>query len=456
MRNQQGMIVTYVLVFGGIFLMLLSGLLGFVLLQHKQSLQRIFWTESLEIAEAGVNYARWRLAHAPSDFNFSGLYDYKDPEGAIIGRYNLEITPPTGCDASIKIKSTGSTLRFPDIQRKIQVIYAKPALAQYGFLSNSNVWFFEEESLKGPIHSNGGIRMDGSQNSLSTSAKTTYTCGQEHGCSPSQEKPGIWGSGQGQNQGLWEFPVSAIDFNSITQDLAVLKADAQSSGIYISQPVALGFHVNFKIDGTMDVFRVKKLKQKVWGWDGEDWRFETNDIDQEDFYANYSLPNPCAPIFFDNDVWVDGIVKGRATLVAASLPEMENKMRKIIIKSNIDYADDGSVLGLIAQKDVLIPLYSPDNLSIKASMLAQKGHVMRYYYPPWSSEPYNTYVVRDYIETFGSIISNDIWTFSWGDEGDTVSGYEETEMMYDPDLTYRPPPYFPTSGEYEFVSWEEL
>ncbi len=458
-KKNRGTIVTLVLIFGSIFLMLSGSLLSFILMQHRQSLQRVSWSEAFEISEAGVNYARWHLAHAPSDFNFTGTYDYKDPEGQVLGKYQLEITAPSGCSPSIQIKSTGWTVKYPSTKREISVKYAKTALAKYAFLTNSNVWFGTDEELKGPFHSNGGIRMDGQQNSLSTSAKETYTCGQEHGCSPSQTKPGIWGIGEGEDKGLWQFPVPAVDFNSITQDLAKLKADAQNFGIYLSNPVALGFHVRFKNDGTIDVFRVKKVKQKVYGWDGQDWVFESNDFDpeDEDFFANYPLPGNCAPIFFENNVWVDGIVKGRVTLVAAELPEKPNKMKNIIINGNINYADQNSVLGIIAQKDILIPLYSPDNLEIRATLLAQKGHVFRYYYPNWNEDPYKTYAIRNKITTFGSIITNTIWTFTWVDSyQNVVSGYRNTEMSYDSNLTYNPPPYFPTTGEYEILGWEEL
>ncbi len=453
MRNkEEGVIVTLVLVFGSIFLLLLAGLLSFILLQNRQSLQKVAWNQSLHIAEAGINYSRWHLLHETTNFNFSGTKSYAD-----LGSFQLEITPPTGCSQPVKIKSTGWTLKYPQTERRVQFKYAKPSLAEYAFLTNSNVWFGVDEALKGPFHSNGGIRMDGTQNSLSTSAKETYVCGAEHGCSPSQTKPGIWGQGQGQSLGLWEFPVPAVDFDLITQDLASLKADAQNFGIYISTPNDHGYHVRFKADGTIDVFRVKGVKQKVYGWDGEQWLYESNDINTEEPYASYSLPSSCAPIFIENKVWVDGVVKGRATLVAAELPEKPNKMKNIIINGNIDYADANSVLGLIAQKDILIPLYSPDNLEIKAALLAQKGHVFRYYYPKWSDEPYKTYAIRNQIKTFGSIITNTMWTFTWVDSyNNVVSGYRTTEMNYDSNLTYNPPPYFPTSGEYEFLGWEEV
>jgi len=454
--KNRGTVITLVLVFGTIFLMLLASLLGFILLQHRQSLQKVAWNEALHLAEAGLNYSIWHISHAEDDFDFGGTKPYED-----VGQFQLEIIPPDGCNPGIKIISTAWTNDFPGVKRKIKIRDAKPALAKYAFLTNSNVWFGEDEALKGPFHSNGGIRMDGEQNSLATSAKETYICGPEHGCSPSQEKPGIWGQGGGGTDGLWQFPVPAVDFDKILQDLAILKAEAQSSGIYISQPVDHGYHVRFKVNpdgtGAVDVFRVKTVKQKVYGWDGEKWIYESNDINSEELFASYSLPQGCAPIFIENKVWVDGIVKGRAVLVAAELPEQPNKMKNIIISGNIDYADPNSVLGLIAQKDILISLYSPDNLEIKAALLAQRGHVFRYYYPKWSDEPYKTYAIRNSIRTFGSIITNTMWTFTWVDSyNNVVSGYRTTDMNYDSSLTYEPPPYFPTAGEYEIIGWEEI
>ena len=467
--SQKGIITVWVLVFGAVFLILLAGILGYLAFQIKQNQRVLARDEALHIAEAGINYARWHLAHSPEDFGFSGTYDYKDPEGTVVGQYQLVITGPTGCDQAVKIKSLGWKLNSENLGREVLVTYAKPSLAKYAFLTNSSVWFGEDEELKGPFHSNGGIRMDGLQNSLSTSARESYICGPEHGCSASScsdpcawtvsgcECPGIWGEGEGGERGLWQFPVSNVDFDKITQDLATLKEEAKNSGIYIGSPTRHGYHLTFKADGTVDVYTVTRLKRKVWGYDGEGWVYESNSIDREQFFANYALPSNCAPIFVENNVWVDGDVKGKVTLVAGKLPETAASMKKIIIWGNINYVDNDSVLGLIAQKDILIPLYSPNNLEVKAAMLAQKGHVFRYYYPKWWFEPYRTYAIRDYIETYGSIITNTMWTFTWVDaKGNVVSGYRETEMSYNPDLTYHPPPYFPVSGEYEIVSWEEV
>lgn len=468
MQN-KGSITMWVLIFGTVFLIMLGGILGYLVFQIKQNQRVMAQNEALHVAEAGINYARWHLAHAPEDFGFSDIYDYKDPEGTVIGKYQLEIIEPTGCDSGVKIKSTGWKLDFEDFKREIKVRYAKPSLAKYAFLTNSNVWFGEEEELKGPFHSNGGIRMDGQQNSLSTSARETYICGSEHGCSSLNcqdpctwtvqgcECPGIWGEGEGKDLGLWKFPVSNVDFESIIRDLANLKTEAQSLGVYLPPTENLGYHLKFKADGTFDVYKVEDLKPKVWGYDGEGWVYESNSIMSETFYQNFSFPPNCAPVFVEDNLWVEGDVKGRITVVAARLPDLPGSEAKVIIPESINYVDEDSVLGLIGQKDILIPLYSPDQLEVKAALLAQKGHVFRYYYPDWPWEPYRTYAIRTYIETYGSIITNTMWTFTWVDSwGNVVSGYQQTEMSYNPDLTYSPPPYFPVSGEYEIVSWEEI
>jgi len=466
---KKGIITMWALVFGTVFLIMAAGLVGFLAFQMKENQKIAAHHLAFQIAEAGLNFSRWRLSHSPEDFNFSGIYDYRDPEGSVIGHYQLEITSSTACEPGVKIFSIGWKKGFEEIKRKLQIIYVKTSLAKYSFLTNSNVWFGEDEELKGPFHSNGGIRMDGAQNSLSTSAKETYICGIEHGCNflncsypcswitEGCQCPGIWGGGEGEEKGLWEFPVSSIDFNRIIQDLALLKTEAETTGIYLPESDQYGYHLKFESNGRLEISKVTKLKPQVWGYDGQRWVYESNDIETKTHYESYSLPAECGPIFIEDNIWVEGDINGRITVVAAKLPETPASLKKIIISNNINYIGENSVLGLIAQKDILIPLYSPNNLEIKAAMLAQKGHVFRYYYPRWPFEPYRTYAIREYIETYGSIITNTIWTFTWVDwMGRVVSGYRKTEMVYNENLTYSPPPYFPVSSEYEIIKWQEI
>ncbi|MDD5146686.1 MAG: hypothetical protein PHN39_03015 [Candidatus Pacebacteria bacterium] len=469
-QKEKGALTVWVLVFGTIFIIMLGGVLGYVLFQVKQHQDIRASNMALQVAEAGLNYAKWHLAHNNTDYNFSGLYDYKDPEGDIVGKYQLTVTAPSGCNGAVLIKSAGWKLGKENNKRFLVAHYAKPALARFGFLTDSNAWFGPNEALKGPFHSNGGIRMDGTQNSLSTSARTTYTCGEEHGCTNSSckppclwkvgphlcECPGIWGSGPGGSAGLWQFPVSNVDFDALTQDMSTMQTLATSSGIYIASSTAYGYHLIFKDNGTFDLYKVTALQPQVRCSDGNDWFWESNDILSQTFVSNYSLPQTCSPIFVEDNVWVEGTVLGRATVVAARLPDIQSTNAKIIIPNNIVYANATSVLGLMAQKDVLISLYVPNDLKIQAVMLAQRGHVWRYYYPEYGYEPYKTYAIRHRIETLGSIVSKQIWTFTWvNNSGNVLSGYQETSLNYNADLTFDPPPHFPVSGDFEVSNWGE-
>lgn len=467
--NQNGAILTLVLVFGTLFLTLLAGLAGFIGLEHRQGLEKVALSQALETAEAGINYYRWRLAHAPEDYLTVPTIgrDYEDPLKGIIGTYELQITSPEECSSIVTVKAVGWQNDFPNTKRIVGLRYGKPSLAQYSLLTNSNIWFGEEEELKGRFHSNGGIRMDGEQDSLATSSKVTYICGPEHGC-PYEEKPGIWGEGEGGEKGLWQFPVSNIDYESITLDLSQMKKIANASGIYLAPSEGLGYHLKFNKNGYFDIYKVKKLKDSVCGYDGSDtitqscggkgWIKESNDIDKEDFIESRQLSiGGCDAgnlIFVEDRVWVDGEVNEKTTVAAARFPDTPETNVSIIINGNITYPEPKrALLALIAQKNILVPLYSPDTLEIDAVLISQKGRVFRYHYP----KTYSPWHLRESIEVRGSIITNGIWTWSYvDDKGKTISGYEKTEASYDSALIYNPPPYLPTTGDYEYISWEEM
>jgi len=450
----RGAIITLVLVFGGIFLILFGGLLNFILLQHRQSLEKVVWNETLEIAEAGINYAYWHLLHDSDDYNFNLIKDY-EVEGEIVGQYQLEITPPNDCFPNAEIKSTGWLLDFPNLKRAVKGVYGKSPLSRYAFLTDSNVWFGSSEEVRGLLHSNGGIRMDGSQNSLFSSFKETYTCQPEHGCSPAQVKAGIWGEGQGGEDGLWDFPASKEDFTTILENLDELKQKSQPN-YYFGDSGVEGYWIEFLGD-EFKISEVTELKDPVWGWDMEKWVEESGSINSYQEIGIYPLPPNCEPIFIEDNLWVNGTIQGRATVIAAKLPYIPESAAKIIINGNIEYDGAHSVLGLIAQKDILIPLRIQDDpLKIRAALLAKEGRVIRYYYPFWDTEPYQTYSIQNSIEINGSIISKKEWTFTWVDEEQIViSGYIQTKINPSSELLFQPPPHFPVTDNSMFIKWEE-
>jgi hypothetical protein len=471
--SQAGMITPLILIIASIFIIFAVSLISWSITGHKETVRKVKQTQSLQVAEAGVNYYKWHLAHNDSDYkdgndwccnedpdltlqdcgNVCGPYvhDYYDYDNNLIGQFSLKIIPPEVGSTVYTVESTGHTAGGDSIEKKVTALVGKRSLAEYSFLTNSPIWIGEDESTSGPLHSNGGIRFDGTCNAEVTSAVEEYNCsGTGHGCSGT--KPGIWGSGGPST--YWRFPVPAIDFDLFSVSLADIKNEAQDNGIYYGDSGAEGYLIKFLSDATVDIYRVDSLEAKVWYYNFEQggWRKEAEEIQDKTLLGNYSMSSN-GLIFIEDDVWVEGTVNGKVTLAAAKFPENPNNYAKIRINDNIKYlARDGNHnLGLMAQGDVLVPRYAPSDLTIDAMLLSQKGHVYYRYYWPHS--------VKDNIEVYGGIITNLFWTWTWvtwdGSEWVTVDGYDNTSTIYNNNLTFSPPPSFPTSENFEVLKWEE-
>ncbi|NTU98757.1 hypothetical protein HGA64_01990 [Candidatus Falkowbacteria bacterium] len=476
-NNQSGMILMTALVITGLFLVMASGLSGISFLQTKLYKQQLAKHQALHLAEAGINYYRWHLAHSQNDFmDGTGTdpggggapygpytHNYASPDGSITGKYELTITPPAVGSTIVGIKAVGWLDSYPNIKRGITVRYGIPSLAHYSILANSDVWFGNSEKVSGEMHSNGGIRMDGSNDSLVTSARSTWTCTSNFGCSGSSSchAPCTWASskctcpgvfGAGTSSSLWTSPVTTVDYNALTANISAIKTSAQSSGVYLTVNGSnKGYHIIFKNNGHFDARLVSAVNNGISQLD-DNWSSYVNtseSIRTEGSATDYAIPANGLIFVNDGDVWVEGVVKGRATLVAATLPENSSKYRTIFINNNLTYfARDGSnILGLIAQKDVKVPKHAPNTLTIDAVMLSQYGRVFY--------NNYSSHSVKTKIEVYGGILTNKTWTWTWVSGSSTLDGYDDTALIYDPLATFAPPPSFPTTGQYTLVSWDE-
>ncbi|PIR69269.1 MAG: hypothetical protein COU47_04210 [Candidatus Niyogibacteria bacterium CG10_big_fil_rev_8_21_14_0_10_46_36] len=465
LQKNAGIVVVLVIVFGSIFVMLLGGSLGFIGLQHRQSLERVSYAEALEIAEAGVNYYRWHLAHDPEDLQDGTggggpyVHEYHDPEGGLLGYFSLEVSGNMSCGvvSGAQLVSTGWTVDHPDVKRTVSVKYVRPTVADFSFLLNDNVWAGADREIKGPYHSNGGIRMDGENNSLVTSSKETWLCTSSFGCNPSQNQDGVFGAGE--NSDLWRFPVSTFDFNGITVDLAEIKAITQGGGgLYFAPSGEYGYHVILKEDRTIDVWMVTAVNA-IDAYNTETgWHDEYSVIGAETFLGNFPVPSDCGAVFVEDTLWIgsssiESRVNGKITLVSADLTD-PNKETDIWINGDVTYADpetDGFVL--IAQHNNLIGLQVPDSMELQGVFIAQTGHFGRNHYPT----TYSPYHKREKLEIFGSVVSNGRVGTKWTSSGVWVSGFDKRENTYDPEMSFEPPAFLPaTSNEYEFKQWEEV
>lgn len=451
----KGIIITYVLVFGAIFLILIGGLFGFILLQLRFSAQKAALNNALHIAEAGFNYYRWCLNNDIQE-NCSLEKDYVDPGGAAVGRFSLEIDSQAACGQTIQrtITSKGWTNDFPNLQRKVSVLYARESVASFSYVLDDNVWVGSDHEIRGPYHSNGGIRFDGENQSIVTSARETWICTSSFGCSPSQEKPGVFTTTNNSDPDLFDFPVPSLDFNGITIDLAGMKNVAQASGVYLPpstdlNPQGRGYHIKFKNNGTFEAWIVTGLSATYAYSIEEGWHNDNFTITNEYLYNTYTIPSECSAVFIEDNIWPEGEVKGRVITASANLinPNLDTD---IVLQGNIDYAllDGSDGLTLLGERNVLIGPQSPDKMELRGIFIAQKGRFSRNHYP-------NNF--RDKLEIFGTIMSNGRVGTKWISGSQTVSGYSKRESYFDSNLIYNAPPFTPNiSPDFKIINWQEL
>lgn len=459
-----GTITPALLIITGAFVIVIYGLLFVLTLQLNYSHRQIASERALNIAEVGVNYYAWHLSHDPYDYKDGGedegpyVHRYSDPEGGEIGSYSLEITPPEEGSSIVTIRSTGWVDEYPGVTRTIVAKYGTVSLSEFSFLSNASAWYGEGSVVTGRIHSNNGIRMDGTNTAVVSSAKETYKCGQETGCHPPVWKPGVWGSGG--DQGLWRFPVPQIDFDSFSFDFAGMRDGAQTDGLYLEPSGKRGYHIEFVSDGTVKVSEIKRVSfvegysvpGQGLGKAGVGGCEKLHQIiENETLIGTYNVTD-VPVIFVEDDIWVEGDVRGRVTVAAVHFPVRSSQVN-IWIPDNITYTSyDGSdSLGLIAQNDIYFGRDVPDDFKIDAVLMSQLGKIIRHGYFDWCGGAEEA--VKDKLTIIGSVVSyfNSYWNFGTGPE----SGFTEVELYYDPNVSTSPPPYYPSSGAYQFISWEE-
>ena len=492
--NQKGFITPLILVIASVFIIFGVSLINWAVTEHKDTTRNIRRVQSLQVAEAGVNYYKWHLAHDSSDYmdgnswccnndpvltladcgNVCGLYvhEYKDYDDNIIGEFSLQIIPSETGSTINTIKSTGYAYGNNSIKKKVTARVGKRSLAEYSFLSNDPLIFSSTSTVSGPVHSNGAIEFNG-------------TCSAEVTSSVSV-------TGSGGPVSFWRAPVLAIDFSLFTVSLGDIKADAIANGIYFGDNAQVcgdgvcdkteddlicladclvscgndvcnsgetnitcpadcsleGFLVEFKTDATVDIYSVDSLESPLQYWHYPGWNpAEAEEIQNKTLLGNYAIPSN-GLIFIENDIWVEGTVNGRVTLAAARFPENLDEYTKIWINDNVQYlARDGNHnLGLITQGDILIPRHAPTDLTIDATLLSQYGKGLYFRY-------YKSNIVKDSIENYGGIITYLRSGVKYGNP--VVNGYVNSSYIYNNNLTFSPPPSFPTSENFEILSWTE-
>lgn len=490
-EKNGGLVLVQAIVFGSIGIVLVTALISASGANFKAAKQAALKEQAQQIAEAGVDYYRWHLAHDQDDYQDGTggpgpyVHDFLDKNDNKIGEFSLDITPPPDGSTVVIIESTGTVLADPSIERTVRATLAIPSLAQYAVVANADMRFGEGTEVFGPIHSNGGIRFDGLAHNIVSSSQDAYDDPDHSGsddfgvhthvspADPAASDTDTSGSITEEDAPVRtdvfevgrSFPLQSVDFVGLTSNLAELKATAQEpEGHYFAASGVSGYRIVLRTDDTFDVYTVDTLAavphwscsdpgQENWGT----WSVGTNTL-----LGNFNNPDN-GVIFFEDHVWAEGQIDGdRLTIAAGRFPDIPAQRRSITVNTDLLYTNyDGTdVIALIAQDDINVGLYSDDTFRIDAALIAQNGRVGRYYYRDaywwwgWRQgcEPYHE---RAQITLYGMIGTNERYGFAYTDPD--APGYLIREINYDGNLLYGPPPSFPlTSQFYETIGWEQV
>lgn len=465
-NKSAGYLMILVLVFSGIFFTIISGFVGYVITQNKLVNFRYEQQRATEIAEAGLNYYKWYLAHYPGDLtNGTGVpgpyvHQYKDPvSGIFFGEFSLTVASTTYCGsiASIEVESTAFTYQDLSAISTVRARYTRPTVAEYSFITNSSVWYGDDRVITGPVHSNQGIRMDGFHNSAIGSGQLTWTCDSTFGCNPNRVVAGVYTTSGNATPGLFQFPTSPVDFNGISLDLGEIKNKAQNAGgIYYGPSGASGYRVIFNGDNTITVRRVNSTTAYTAYSTTEGYHTESNVITNDSLLGNRVVNSACPILYFEDKVWLEGQVSQKVTLAAANLSS--GAQTNIVINNNIEYVPD-SVSGLlaIAEDDIDVGLVVPNNMRADGIYIAQNGRFGRNHYRASDlSNALDPYILRGTLTQYGSTISNGRVGTKWTNNGVTISGFANRINSFDLNQVVSPPPITPeTSDVYTFKDWRQ-
>ncbi len=446
------------------------------------------YTQSLTVAEAGLNQYLWMVASGESsrsngfaiagntgpdplfkEFDLTNVFD-----SSVHGRYAIQVTPPSANNPNVSVTVTGQATGPEDTPRTVTASLGRPSFSQYLLLTNDEVWIGGplDRVWHGKTFSNTGICTDTANLTETMScSRATYTSGILGGT-----HNGVWSGhlttvpANHYSRQFWQFPVPAISFATVTSDFVNLNSLAVGNGVNIPYSTSTahdsrqGWYIKLLPNEQYQIRRVTAESETTSGSGGS-----LTSVVPTSPVPSTVLDYPTNGVIYVNDnVWVEGTdLDGRITIASSGQlnPSGKNSATSIHVVGNLTYsAKDGTVtVGLIAQNNVEIPRYAPlgaggtvstQDMEIDAALIAQQGKESC----NAADESNDNYgPIRDMLTIYGSVSTyHTPYRSTVNYSGTTLGGFTNGSNSYDDWLMHDPPPYFPTVGSYQILNWQEL
>ena len=419
---------------------------------HLQSAQA-FW-----LSEAGIERTLlWLRNQDPppggiTPFQLYNNESFGDDDPNCSGTYSVTVDPLDGnANNYIKQYDIFSTGNEGTATRQIQIRVKMTTFGKYAYLTgsegSSTIWFYTGDVIEGPLHSNDQISIKGSPIFLGkvTSAYSSFNEGSPY--DPTFKK--------GYQLGVPQ--ITFPTFQDVNDNYWTMNSDPPP--LIIDARFSRHSSIEFNADGT--------ITYNVWHWY---YGSKIYDI----YNATANLSDLKGAIFVQGDVGLKGTVNGQVTVIATD---------DINIDDDIRYADSNAqgepnpgcddMLGIISSKNVIVTdnAANQNNVVIDAAILALGNS--------FTVENYSSGSFRGTLTVWGSLsqkVRGPVGTFGGGSGGggggmggggmggggmgggggsSGQTGYQK-DYHYDQRLETLVPPYYPTTGQYEVSSWQEV
>lgn len=495
------LLITVVALF--LITMLTIGALTITTTALRTNQQQISRAIALNAAESGAERAALYLK-ACSSIPTSKFDPFGGQQQLDTATYQVYISPAVGNSTSFlkkfTIVSTGTTC---GISKRVEIVLRQASFGRYAYFTDSEtsnvsggaIWWAAGEVVDGPVHSNnkngsnfninyngstGPIFLDtvtGSGNTINYQPgrprnETTFrrifaegSKGYKLGVDPiplpestDAQKNAAWGSPAG-------FPTTTGVY---------LKSDV-SGGIYIAGDAQIQLQLDSSGNQQICITQVVSKKTKVTTIT---LNKSTNSASVTGPVGSGSVTSGSMPngmIYCSGNITsLSGTVadnrveSGKITIPSSlTIAADTNAGKNITITDNIVYntepdktldADDpvnlaAGTLGLVAN-NIKVSSSAPSNLTIDAVCMAGGANT---YGGSFYVENYDSKWPTGKLTVNGGIIQKArgaVGTFN-SSTGQTSTGYAKN-YHYDPRLAINPPPFYPTTGQYERISWRVL
>jgi hypothetical protein len=320
-----------------------------------------------------------------------------------------------------KVKMT-STATFAGMQRVVACVLQPSSFSRYCYYSSNdqNGYWVGGDTIWGPFHCNNWLNVAQTNGGSPVFMQRVTSL---HGINNYNNAHPVFKGGYDKG----------VDVN-LPADLNPLKTAAQSGGKWLSGGGNKPVFIQFNADGTV-TWRINGNTD----WTGGNWTTEP---------LSSFAPNG-AVWCNENNLHIKGVLKGRVTVGGTNTIWIDNDLTYSV---DPRYAYSTDMLGLVADNKVMISDNAENrgpnnNFTLMGSVFSRVDGL-------WA-ENYGSRPVEGKLITLGGMIQK-IGGYTGTFSGNTIThGFLPGGTYYDERLMNDAPPFFPTTGNFEVVSWFE-